>query len=361
MLLDSFEDVGFTLPETTKSLVQKTWQAASVNNRQSKKNPNSRGRSQNFSSPSHSGSSRDDFLPHYYYPERLPESCRVSPMCFQIRRENLEKFCGGYGRRNRRNRKRRKPAVLNFSQYLGTGFRPMYYNYPYPMDSGRNDRKRKRGDRNKVSGLPDGKKRKTSLTEVELFAFFASMNQRHADSVNSTEIKSKRRKKRELYAFKKGIMRFVNQHRTQIVKMNNVDLGFWGRTSFIIDITGMQFSFHGMQFSFHGVRTLKKRLKAKKMFWNRIALLPIAKEVSALAKEFTENNAMDQVKIDNLLAKQPRVPQKTKVEITEATAADGDKGVTAGVNWENVDMAKTQTTEEIDLTQVNKKQKLGAN
>ena len=81
----------------------------------------------------------------------------------------------------------------------------MYYNWPYPLDYGRNDRKRKRGGGNNQSGLPEAKKRKKSLTEIELFTFFASMNQRHADSVNSPETKSKRRKKRELYAFKKGV------------------------------------------------------------------------------------------------------------------------------------------------------------
>lgn len=352
MLVDdliSLKGIEFTLPETTKSLIQKTW---AMNNRQRKNNPNtSRRRNQKLPHHSHNGSSPDDLLPKYHYPERLPESCKVSPMCFRVRRENLEKLFGGNGGPGRKNRKQSKSAGPKFSEYLGTGFRSMYYNYPYHFDSGRNGRKRKRGRENNQSDLPEAKKRKTSLTEVELFSFFASMNQRNANSVNSTEAKSKRRKKRELYAFKKGIMRFVNQHRTQIVKMNNVDLGFWGGTSFIIDIRGMQFSFHGMQFSFHGVRTLK-RWFGKKMVWNRITLLPIAEEVSLLAKEFTVENAIDQNKLEALLAKQPKVPQKTKVEITEVT--DGkEEDMAAEVIWENVDMAATPMTEKIDLTSVN--------
>lgn len=313
MLLDSEEDIGFTLPETKTLLIQKAWEeAASASNRQSQNNPSAKTQSQNFSPASNGSSSRaDDFLPAYHYPERLPESFKVSPMCFKVRRENLENIFGCDGRKNKRNRKRRK-LVQNFSQYLGTGFRSSYYKFPYSIDYERTNRKRNRSEGPNESGLPEAKKRKSSLTEIELFDFFASMNQRHADSVNSAKIKSNRKKKRELYVFKKGIMRFVNQHRTKIVKMENVNLGFWARTSFIIEIRGMQFCFHGMQFGFYGMRILKKRLKAKKMIWNRIALLPIAVEVSALAKEFIEANAIDQCKINALLAKQPKVPQKQK-------------------------------------------------
>jgi hypothetical protein len=87
-----------------------------MNNRQRKNNPNtSKRRNQKFPHHSHNGSSPDDLLPKYHYPERLPESCKVSPMCFRVRRENLEKLFGGNGGPGRKNRKQSKSAGPKFS------------------------------------------------------------------------------------------------------------------------------------------------------------------------------------------------------------------------------------------------------
>lgn len=328
------EEVKFTLPETTKSLVQKT--LASQAQGHSVKRRQYRG---NFPRQA----PRDPYLPQYHYPERLPNSFKVTPLCFQARAKNLQKIFKYGHKKNRRNRKKQDENGPAFSQYLGTGFHPLYGFYPHYSVGKNRKRKRQEGNLNGPS-----KKRKTTLNETELFSFFASMNQRNADSMNSKEPKSKRRKKREHYAFKKGIMRFVNQYRSQIVKMEDVDLGFWGRTCFIIEIRGMQFSFHGMQFSFYGVRTLKKRLQAKKMNWNRIPMIPIAKEVSALAKEFREAGEIDKSKIDDLLVIQPRVPHNTQIEITQTEKNNAEE-----VN-EDIDVVELHEDEEETENNMNK-------